>query len=91
MDGFLEMTLQNGVAATIGKGTRDANVTRLAKEYKAPYLLAVGGAGAYLAQCVTSSKILAFEDLGAEAVRELIIKDFPVIVGIDKNGECAFF
>jgi fumarate hydratase subunit beta len=40
---------------------------------------------------VTSSKILAFEDLGAEAVRELIIKDFPVIVGIDKNGECAFF
>jgi fumarate hydratase subunit beta len=91
MDGFLEMTLQNGVAATIGKGTRDANVARLAKEYKAPYLLAVGGAGAYLAQCVTSSKILAFEDLGTEAVRELIIKDFPVIVGIDKNGECAFF
>lgn len=91
MDGFLEMTLQNGVAATIGKGTRDANVTKLAKQYHAPYLLAVGGAGAYLAQCVVSSKITAFEDLGAEAVRELVIKDFPVIVGIDKNGDSAFF
>lgn len=91
MDGFLEMTLQNGVAATIGKGTRDANVTKLAKQYHAPYLLAVGGAGAYLAQCVVSSKIAAFEDLGAEAVRELVIKDFPVIVGIDKNGGSAFF
>lgn len=91
MDVFLEMTLQNGVAATIGKGTRDSNVTKLAKQYQAPYLLAIGGAGAYLAQCVTSSKIVAFEDLGAEAVRELTIKDFPVIVGIDKNGESAFF
>lgn len=91
MDVFLEMTLQNGVAATIGKGTRDSNVTKLAEQYQAPYLLAIGGAGAYLAQCVTSSKIVAFEDLGAEAVRELTIKDFPVIVGIDKNGESAFF
>lgn len=91
MDVFLEMTLQNGVAATIGKGTRDSNVTKLAEQYQAPYLLAIGGAGAYLAQCVTSSKIVAFEDLGAEAVRELTIKDFPVIVGIDKNGKSAFF
>lgn len=91
MDGFLEMMLQNGVAATIGKGTRDANVTELAARYHAPYLLAVGGAGAYLAQCVVSSKIIAFEDLGAEAIRELVIKDFPVIVGIDENGDSAFF
>lgn len=91
MDNFLEMTLQNGVAATIGKGTREANVTKLAVRYHAPYLLAVGGAGAYLAQCVVSSRIAAFEDLGTEAIRELAVKDFPVIVGIDENGNSAFF
>lgn len=90
MDNFLEMTLRNGVAATIGKGTRDANVTKLAMQYHAPYLLAIGGAAAYLAQCVVSSRIAAFEDLGAEAIRELVVKDFPVIVGIDENGVSAF-
>ena len=83
-------TFQNPTGVTMPLEKR-IKLLELATKYHAPYLLAVGGAGAYLAQCVTSSKIVAFDDLGAEAVRELTIKDFPVIVGIDKNGESAFF
>lgn len=83
MDDFLEMTLQIGVVATIGKGERANFVENLIKKYKSPYLLAFGGAGAYLAKCVIDAKIIAFEDLGTEAIMRLIVKDFPVIVGID--------
>lgn len=90
MDDYLEMMLKLGVAGTIGKGTRADFVKDLAVKYKAPYLLTIGGAGAYLARCIVSSKIVAFEDLGAEAVTELVIKDFPVIVGIDFRGNQIF-
>ena len=83
MDDFLEMTLQLGVIATIGKGERADFVEKLVKKYKAPYLTAFGGAGAYLAKCVIDSSIIAFEDLQSEAVMRLIVKDFPVIVNID--------
>ncbi len=83
MDNFLELTLKLGVIATIGKGERSAFVEKLIKQYKAPYLIAFGGAGAYLANCVIDASVIAFEDLQAEAVMRLIVKDFPVIVGID--------
>ena len=90
MDDYLEDTLRLGVVATIGKGERDIKLNKVIKKYKAPYLITIGGAGAYLAECVVSSELLLFEDLGAEAVRELIVKDFPVIVGIDYRGISIF-
>lgn len=83
MDKFLEMTLQMGVIATIGKGDRSDFVEKLIKKYKSPYLLTFGGAAAYLAKCVIDASIIAFEDLQSEAVMKLMVKDFPVIVDID--------
>lgn len=90
MDKYLEDFLKLGVIATIGKGERDSGVNKIIKKYKSPYLVAIGGAGAYLAKCVVSSKTILFEDLQAEAIRELIVKDFPVIVGIDIRGDTIF-
>jgi len=90
MDDYLETTLKLGVVATIGKGERKKAIVKLIKKYKAPYLLTIGGAAAYLAECVISSKIVLFKELQTEAVRELIVKDFPVIVGIDVYGNNIF-
>ncbi len=90
MDDFLEMTLKLGAIGSMGKGSRASNVTELAKRYQAPYLLAVGGAGALLARCVISAKVVMFEELGAEALMELKIKDFPATVGIDAMGKVGF-
>ena len=90
MDDYLEMTLKLGVAGTIGKGTRADFVRGLCIQYKAPYLLTIGGAGAYLAQCIKSSRVVAFEDLGAEAINELVVENFPVIIGIDFRGNIIF-
>ena len=86
MDDFLEMTLQLGVIATIGKGERANFVDELIRKFKSPYLLAFGGAGAYLAKCVVDATVIAFEELQSEAVMKLVVKDFPVIVSIDANG-----
>ena len=83
MDDYLETTLKLGVIATIGKGERDNSTFKLIKKFRSPYLITIGGAGAYLASCIVSSKIILFDDLATEAVRELIVKKFPVIVGID--------
>ncbi len=86
MDDLLEITLRLGVAATIGKGERDTRVFDLIKKYKSPYLVTIGGAGAYLAGRIVSSKAVLFEELHSEAIFELYVKDFPVIVGIDIFG-----
>jgi len=90
MDSFLEMTLKLGIKGTIGKGDRGDFVKEIIKKYEAPYLITIGGAGAYLAKCILSKKTLAFEDLGAESINELTIKDFPAIIGIDCRGNQAF-
>lgn len=90
MDDYIEMTMQLGIAGTIGKGTRAPFVTELIKRYKAPYFVTIGGAGAYLAKCVVSAKMMMFEELGAEAVTELVVKNFPVILGIDSDGNQSF-
>lgn len=90
MDPFVELSLQLGVVATIGKGERDPAVTEFVKQYRAPYLITIGGAAAYLAGCVVSSRTVLYEDLGAEAIKELVIKDFPVINAIDIYGGTIF-
>ena len=86
MDVYLEMSLQLGIAATVGKGGRSSSAIDLIRKYKAPYLVTIGGAGAYLAGCIISSKTVLFDDLGPEAVIKITVEKFPVIVGIDISG-----
>lgn len=80
--GFLDM----GLKGMIGKGRRSAEVIDSIVKNKAVYFAAVGGAGALLSRSIKSSKIIAYEDLGTEAIRELEVSNFPVIVVIDSEG-----
>lgn len=80
--GFLDM----GLKGMIGKGRRSAEVIDSIVKNKAVYFAAVGGAGALLSRSIKGSKIIAYEDLGTEAIRELEVSNFPVIVVIDSEG-----
>lgn len=90
MDPYLKAVLSKGVLATIGKGDRSEEVRDLCAEYGAVYLVAVGGAGALLAERVTSSEVIAFPELGPEAITRLIVTDFPAIVAYDIHGGNVF-
>jgi fumarate hydratase subunit beta len=70
----------------IGKGKRSAKVIESIVKNKAVYFAAVGGAGAILSKSIKSSKVIAYDDLGTEAIRELEVENFPAIVVIDKDG-----
>ena len=70
----------------IGKGRRSDEVRRAIKKYKAVYFLTIAGAGAYLSKRIVEVKLIAYEDLGTEAIYRLKVKDFPAIVGIDSKG-----
>ncbi|MDR0526119.1 MAG: Fe-S-containing hydro-lyase [Spirochaetaceae bacterium] len=87
MDAYAPRLLALGLRGMIGKGKRSAEVVSAMKSAGAVYFGAIGGAGALLAECVKSAEVIAFEDLGTEAVRRLIIENFPVTVIIDSNGE----
>ena len=76
-----------GLTGMIGKGKRNDDVINAMKEYGAVYFGAIGGAGALLSQSVVKSEIVAYEDLGAEALRRLEVKDMPLTVVIDCYGE----
>ena len=78
--------LDLGEKAMIGKGKRSKEVMDAIVRNHAVYFAAVGGAGALLSKCITKSEIVCYEDLGAEAIRKLEVKDFPVIVVIDSEG-----
>ena len=86
MDKFSPRFLDNGLKCMIGKGKRSPEVVEAIKRNKAVYLCAIGGAGALAAKCIKSCKVIAFEDLGCESVKELVFEDFPLIVAIDCNG-----
>ncbi len=86
MDKYAPRLLDLGLKAMIGKGKRTPEVLDATVRNKATYFAAVGGAGALLSKCITSSEILAYEDLGAEAIRKLTVEDFPVIVVADCHG-----
>lgn len=86
MDKYAPSLLDLGLIGIIGKGKRNKAVHEAIVRNKAVYFAAVGGAGALLSKCITSSEIIAYDDLGTEAVRKLIVKDFPVIVVIDSEG-----
>ncbi len=90
MDAFAPRLYRLGLCATIGKGERSAEVSGAIRETGGLYLCAVGGAGALLAGCVKSADIVAFPELGCEAVRRLEVLDLPLIVGIDAKGGNLF-
>ena len=86
MDKYAPPLLDLGLIGMIGKGKRNPAVHEAIVRDKAVYFAAVGGAGALLSKCITSSEVIAYDDLGTEAVRKLTVKDFPVIVVIDSDG-----
>ncbi len=87
MDKYSPELIKKGLKLMIGKGLRNQEVIDAIKEYSGIYFVAIGGAAAYIARCVKAVEIIAFEDLGTEAVRKLTVENFPVIVAIDTNGE----
>ncbi|MCR5508316.1 MAG: Fe-S-containing hydro-lyase [Lachnospiraceae bacterium] len=86
MDKYTPQLLDLGLKGMIGKGKRSAEVKKSIIKNKAVYFAAVGGAGAILSKCIKSSEVIAYEDLGTEAIRKLYVEDLPVIVIIDKEG-----
>ena len=86
MDKYAPTLLDLGEKAMIGKGKRSKEVIDAIVRNHAVYFAAVGGAGALLSKCIKSSKIIAYDDLGAEAIRKLEVKDMPLVVIIDTNG-----
>ena len=90
MDSFSPLMISLGQKAMIGKGNRSDDVIKAMKEYGAVYFAAIGGAGALYSKCVKECKVIAFEDLGCESVKELKIKDFPLLVAIDSKGNSLY-
>jgi fumarate hydratase subunit beta len=86
MDAYAPRLLRLGLRAMIGKGKRSAAVIAAMKEAGAVYLGAIGGAGALLAERIKAADVIAFDDLGTEAIRRLVVEDFPVVVVIDSRG-----
>ena len=86
MDKYAPELLDLGLKGMIGKGKRTVQVKEAIVRNGAVYFAAVGGAGALLSKKILSSEVIAYEDLGAEAIRKLEVKDFPVIVVIDSEG-----
>lgn len=86
MDPYAPVLMDNGLRAMIGKGFRSEQVKQAIVRNKCVYFAAIGGAGALYSKCITSSKVIAYDDLGTEAVRKITVKDFPVIVAVDCYG-----
>lgn len=86
MDKYAPALLDLGLGGMIGKGKRSKEVTDAIVRNGAVYFAAVGGAGALLSKSILESEVIAYEDLGTEAIRKLTVKDFPVIVVIDSQG-----
>ena len=86
MDPYAPKLLEVGLKGMIGKGTRSKEVIDAIVKYKGVYFGAVGGAAAYLARCVKEAEVIAYEDLGPEAVRRLVVEDFPAFVVNDVHG-----
>lgn len=86
MDPYTPSLLERGLKGMIGKGFRSKEVIDSMKKNKAVYFAAVGGAAALIARSVKKSKVIAYEDLGAEAIYKFYVEDFPAIVVIDSAG-----
>jgi len=86
MDSYAPTLIRLGLKAMIGKGKRSAEVIAALQEYKAVYLGATGGAGALISQCIKDAKVIAFPELGPEAIHRLEVEDLPAIVITDCQG-----
>ena len=86
MDAYTPKILENGLKAVIGKGSRNAATVQALKDYKAIYLAATGGAGALLAKTIKEAEIVAYPELGPEAIHRLVVEDFPATVINDVYG-----
>lgn len=86
MDDLTVPLLELGLNGMIGKGLRADHVVNGMKEHKAIYFAAIGGAGALISNSIKAAEIVAYEDLGPEAIRKLTVEDFPAIVVIDSEG-----
>lgn len=85
MDKYTPLLLDMGLKGMIGKGKRSEEVIESMNKNNAVYFAAIGGAGALLSKCIKKSEVIAYDDLGTEAVRKLEVENFPVIVVIDKD------
>ena len=90
MDKYAPTLMDLGLIGMIGKGKRSQEVKEAMIRNKVTYFAAVGGAGALLSKCITSSETVAYDDLGTEALRKLDVFDFPVIVVMDCHGGCLY-
>ena len=86
MDAYSPTLIKEGLTGMIGKGKRGPEVVEAMKKYGAVYLGAIGGCGALLSKCIKKAEVVAYEDLGAEAIRRLEVEDLPAVVIIDSLG-----
>lgn len=87
MDAYSPTLIELGLTGMIGKGKRGDEVIASMKKHGAVYFGAIGGCGALLSKCIKSSEVVAYDDLGAEAIHKLTVENFPVVVVIDSYGE----
>ncbi len=90
MDAFSPELLAKGLKAMIGKGYRGTEVRDALKKYNAVHLSTIGGAGALLSKHIISAEVIAYEDLGTEAIRKLEVVDFPAVVAYDSSGGTVY-
>ncbi len=90
MDVFTPLLMENGLCAMIGKGPRNEAVIEAIKKHGGIYLCAIGGAGALAAMAVKSFEVVAFDELGCESVKRLVVENFPVLCAIDCMGNNIF-
>ena len=86
MDPYSPLLIERGLRGMIGKGSRSEAVQKAMREHGCVYFAAIEGTAALLARCVKEAEIIAYEDLGAEAIRRLVVEDFPVVVVNDLYG-----
>jgi len=90
MDAYAPFLIERGLKIMIGKGKRSVEVIEAIKKNNGIYLAAIGGAAALLSECVKEARIIAYGDLGAEAVYELIVEDFPTVAAVDHKGNSVY-
>jgi fumarate hydratase subunit beta len=86
MDKYTPLLLKHGLLGMIGKGRRSAEVKNAIIKNKAIYFVTFGGAGAYLSKRIKRSEIVSYHELGTEAIRKILVEDFPAVVAIDSKG-----
>jgi len=90
MDAFSPTLIAKGLRAMVGKGYRGGEVRDALQKYGAVHLATIGGAGALLSKQIVSAEVIAYEDLGTEAIRKLQVVDFPAVVAYDCNGDSVY-